>query len=83
MGVYTNNCPAFMKMKVKDRAKIIQKANLCPYCLDHRVETDKNHEKECKPKQPRFSDRWNVIRQGVPSTLGSARLMQTIPIRRS
>ena len=64
MGIYTNQCPVFMKMKLKERAKLIQKAKLCPFCLDHRVETDRDHEKDCKTKTPRFSERWKCDSPG-------------------
>ena len=64
MGVFTYNCPVFMKMKIKERIKISQKAKLCPYCLDHKVLTDRDYEKDCKTKKPKFSERWKCDSPG-------------------
>ena len=64
MGEGTFQCPSFMKLKSKERSQLIQKIKLCPYCLDHKVTTDKQHERECKDKKPQYSESWKCASPG-------------------
>ena len=40
------------------------KIKLCPFCLDFKVTTDKQHEKECKDKTPQYSESWKCASSG-------------------
>ena len=47
---HPTGCPIFMNMKVRERSKWAEDAQICPYCLNGKVIVDKEHVKECKRK---------------------------------
>ena len=64
LGKYTNQCPNFMKMSMKERVIIIKKIKMCCYCLDYKVVTDRAHETECKDKNYKNSHLWKCSSPG-------------------
>ena len=64
IGGFPIHCPNFMKMKMKDRVKMVQKARMCIYCLHHDVVTDRGHETACKVKESKFSKNWKCDSPG-------------------
>ena len=51
LGVFTYQCPVFMKMKMKERMQVARTVLLCQYCLDSQITTDEAHEATCKTKK--------------------------------
>ena len=64
MGDGTFQCPVFMKLKVKERMQLGIKIKLCQYCLDSKIITDKQHERDCKDRKPPNSDCWKCASPG-------------------
>ena len=64
LGVFPIHCPNFMKMKMKDRFKMVQNSKMCIYCLHHEVVTDRSHETTCKGKVSKFSKNWKCDSPG-------------------
>ena len=58
LGHHTYQCPVFMKLVMKERVQVIRKIQLCQYCLDYKVITDRNHEATCKSKKSNTSHLW-------------------------
>ena len=57
-------CPVFMKLKLKERINVAAKVKLCQYCLDSSIQTDRQHERECKDKRPQYSESWKCASPG-------------------
>ena len=57
-------CPVFMRLKIKERINVASKIKLCQYCLDNKVQTDRQHERLCKDKKPQFSESWKCASPG-------------------
>ena len=64
LGVYTHQCPAFMRLKIKECANIARRARLCQFCLDHKIVTDRTHEGACKTKRTNTSHLWKCDSPG-------------------
>ena len=64
LGRHVFQCPVFMKLNMKERVQITRKSQLCQYCLDSQVVSDRTHENTCKGKKTNTSHLWKCESPG-------------------
>ena len=58
LGRFIYQCPIFIRLSMKERVQLIRKSQICQYCLDFQITTDRNHESTCKTKRTNNSHLW-------------------------
>ena len=61
LWLFVFQCPTLMRMGMNKRVKVVNKTQVCHYCLDHPAIVDGSHEAVCRAEKTRTSHCWRCI----------------------